>query len=446
MSAYFALAITVTGAFLGICALRRSAGLAVFLGLLPAYLIRFAIPLPGLAGGLPSTLLETMFWTLFITWLFTEGAKPGAWDALKEWSAPIALFAVGASVSVLVSPDLRGGLGLWRAYVLEPLLFFPMFVDIMSRERRGAWVLGALGGLCAAIGVTAVIQKVTGYGIPNPVWQAEATRRVTSVFGFPNAIGLLSAPIVVLMAGWSIALVETKASAKKALALLPAAAAALGAAAIAFAVSEGAMIGAAAGLAALGLFHRRLRVATLTLIIAASLTFIAWRPARDYLSLAVSLRDDSGSVRAIIWGETATMLADNPVFGAGMSGYPGRIAPYHGADWIEIFMYPHDLFLNFWSETGLLGLAGFLWIVGRFFADSLRLGRKGGWIVAANAAAMTAVVVHGLVDVPYFKNDLAFLFWTLIGITETVRRSAAASALDKAKAALQRLPQSPWLT
>ena len=30
--------------------------------------------------------------------------------------------------------------------------------------------------------------------------------------------------------------------------------------------------------------------------------------------------------------------------------------------------------------------------------------------------ALLAVVVHGMVDVPYFKNDLSFEFWTLLGI------------------------------
>jgi uncharacterized ion transporter superfamily protein YfcC len=30
--------------------------------------------------------------------------------------------------------------------------------------------------------------------------------------------------------------------------------------------------------------------------------------------------------------------------------------------------------------------------------------------------AMVVIVVHGLVDVPYFKNDLAVLFWVMIGI------------------------------
>jgi hypothetical protein len=30
--------------------------------------------------------------------------------------------------------------------------------------------------------------------------------------------------------------------------------------------------------------------------------------------------------------------------------------------------------------------------------------------------AMVAIVVHGLVDVPYFKNDLALEFWTFLGL------------------------------
>jgi hypothetical protein len=36
--------------------------------------------------------------------------------------------------------------------------------------------------------------------------------------------------------------------------------------------------------------------------------------------------------------------------------------------------------------------------------------------------AMVAILVHGLVDVPYFKNDLAFEFWLLAGLTLAGRR------------------------
>ena len=30
-------------------------------------------------------------------------------------------------------------------------------------------------------------------------------------------------------------------------------------------------------------------------------------------------------------------------------------------------------------------------------------------------ATMVALLVHGLVDVPYFKNDLSVLFWLIVG-------------------------------
>lgn len=436
------LTLLIAPLFLAVCLWRRSVALAVFCALLPAYLVRFALPLPGLA--LPSTLLEVLFWELFLAWAFTDGNEPGAWSALAEWSEPITLFVVGATVGVLVSPDLRAALGLWRAYVLEPILFFPMFVAVVAKERRGPWVLGALGGLTAAIGVTAVYQKLTGFGIPAP-WQEAAARRVTSVFGFPNAIGLFCAPMVVLLAGWTIALLRARELRHRLLAALPAAAALLGAFAILFAVSEGGAIGAAAGLFALGLFDKKLRGPALGALILACVVFIAWRPATDYASYILSLRDDSGSVRRIIWDETSKMLRDNPVFGAGLSGYPGRIAPYHKADWIEIFMYPHDIVLNFWSETGLLGLAGFAWIAGRFFVRSWRYGRK-SWIVPAAAAAMITMLVHGLVDVPYFKNDLAFLFWAVVGMVESVRRVSEESVLEKTRDALAGRPGTPWLT
>ncbi len=33
---------------------------------------------------------------------------------------------------------------------------------------------------------------------------------------------------------------------------------------------------------------------------------------------------------------------------------------------------------------------------------------------------ITAIIIHGLVDVPYFKNDLAIAFWLFILITTPI--------------------------
>jgi hypothetical protein len=32
------------------------------------------------------------------------------------------------------------------------------------------------------------------------------------------------------------------------------------------------------------------------------------------------------------------------------------------------------------------------------------------------ACAFLTIIIHGLVDVPYFKNDLAVFFWVLLAI------------------------------
>jgi len=423
ISVYAFILIAVLAIWLALCLHNRYFALVAFVALLPIYLVRVALPLPGTGINLPTTLLELFFLILFSVWLFTDAMRPGAWRALREWAMPISLFVAGATISVAVAPSFMPSLGLWRAYIVEPILFFAMFSDIIGRKKRGVAVLCALGTTLAIVGIIAVYQKITGFGIPNPIWAAEATRRATAFYGFPNAIGLFAAPVTMLMVAWAVSLLGQHTQ-RRWLALLPTSAAILGALGILFAVSEGAAIGLLAGLGLYGLMHKKLRPWTLGAIIIACAVVVLIPPVRNYASLLVSLRDDSGSVRSIIWSETSAMLADHPVFGTGLAGYPGRILPYHRATWIEVFQYPHDIVLNFWGEVGLLGLAGFVWIVWRFYAVTLRVARTkdAPWLAAGLIAAMTATLVHGLVDVPYFKNDLAMLFWVLIGLAEVLRR------------------------
>jgi O-antigen ligase len=113
-------------------------------------------------------------------------------------------------------------------------------------------------------------------------------------------------------------------------------------------------------------------------------------------------------VRKEIWSETWAMLKDRPLLGAGLSGYKETFAPYHEAGHIEIFQYPHQLVLNFWVELGLAGVVVFFLLMARFFQAAIATR---AWTLAGAGAAL---LVHGLVDVPYFKNDLSMLFWLLM--------------------------------
>ncbi len=86
--------------------------------------------------------------------------------------------------------------------------------------------------------------------------------------------------------------------------------------------------------------------------------------------------------------------------------------------------------MNFWSTTGLLGLAAFGWLLYAAFRVSWRGWRTGAWPWRAMhfgvLLALVGIVIHGLVDVPYFKNDLSLEFWALLGVTWAGRRWASA--------------------
>jgi O-antigen ligase len=91
----------------------------------------------------------------------------------------------------------------------------------------------------------------------------------------------------------------------------------------------------------------------------------------------------------------------------------------------EIYMYPHNIFLNFWSELGLLGALLFSWIIAKFLWQSSTLYLKEkNFLALGLCGAMLVILIHGLVDVPYFKNDLSVLFWILIALLGSLNLNA----------------------
>jgi O-antigen ligase len=407
----------IGGALMAIAAARRPAhALAALAVLLPTYVIRFSLPLPGLA--LPSTLLEMLVLGFVGGWTYAN--RRTAWARLatvvRAWRWPLALLLVASVIAVIAAPDHRAALGLWRAYIVEPMLVFAVAIEALRTKEDRDRVAGALAALAIAIGAIAIVQHFTGYGIPAP-WTDEAGRRVTAMFGYPNAVGLLMAPLGVLAAGWGLAHLQDWRARKGLLALAAGATVAAVIAAV-LAESEGALAGMAAGFFLLGIGTKKLRALTIAGAIAVIAIVLSVAPLRQYAVTLLTFQDWSGTVRRVMWKETVTMLGDHPLVGAGLSGYRAVIAPYHPDTKVEIFQYPHNVVLNFWSELGLLGVAAFTWVavLTTRMMWGLRTSRHAPFALAV-FAAVTAHGVHGLVDVPYFKNDLAILWWLLIALT-----------------------------
>ncbi|TAK05121.1 O-antigen ligase family protein [Patescibacteria group bacterium] len=386
--------------------------IVLFAAALPLYLVRFQI------GPLPTTLLEVLFVILIVA-LFLEragigGARPLRIDLerLRPWLWPCGLLLAAGVVSLAVAPDLRAALGLFKAYLVEPLLFFGLLVSITDESvRRNVWrALAASGAVIAAV---AVLQPFVA---PQTLWEGA---RSTAFYPYPNAVGLFLAPIMVLIAGMRL---------KGRMMWLSVVGVVLLFAALVAAQSEGAIIGAVAGLLALFWLQPKVRVVAIVIVLLDGAALVlAPDTLQATLQQKLTLRDWSGTVRRITWGETVEMLKDHPLTGAGLAGYPIVMRAYHKATAIEIFQYPHQIVLNIWSELGLLGLVAFGWVLLTFFRLSSRpesrLERQ------AAMAAMIALLVHGLVDVPYFKNDLAFLFWIIVAL-------GTAGALPKTKSPL----------
>jgi len=92
------------------------------------------------------------------------------------------------------------------------------------------------------------------------------------------------------------------------------------------------------------------------------------------------------------------MLRQHPIFGAGLSGFAERVAPFWNERHPERFIDPHNIVLNFWVETGLFGVVAFAWLLVVAVRMSWR-GWKGGgpdWrsIFLGILLALVAIVIH----------------------------------------------------
>lgn len=408
---------------------------------MPSYLIRFDI------FSMPSTLLEAMIWILFSVWAvknFREEDKKNKIRYPFDWE--IILLLVIAFAAAGVSGFSARSLGIFKAYFFEPVLFFIVALNAMKGKKGGEKILFSLAVSALAVSALAIYQKITGQLIANPSWADENTRRVVSFFGYPNAIGLYLGPIALIMSGWlaSAAVCFRLNKAKVFFISLTIIASILS---IYFAKSKGALIGVAAGLVIFGLLaNKKIRQMIIIALIIISVGAAVCELAGNSMIKNIVLTDLSGQIRKAGWADSWKMLKDGRLItGAGLGNFQNAVKPYHAegiflkdfndpdshrklvsnkdyrdAHWqpLEIYLYPHNIFLNFWSELGLAGLLLFIWIILKFFIigiKNLKTG-KNKHLILGLLGAMTAIIVHGLVDAPYFKNDLAVMFWLLIAI------------------------------
>ncbi len=411
---------------------------------LPFYLIRFKI------GPLPTTLLEIYLGVLFVVFLVERGAQ-GVWDGwkgLERFRSPLLAWLVTILIAVFVSPSLVTGLGLWRAYVLEPALVFFILKSIQypvssiqNEDKKSSIALDTrysiLDTICRnlflvtiALTVLAFVQFITGWGIPHP-WNVAiaAGRRATGPFPYPNALALFVVPIGALALTRIFVVVDPRVDSYRFRAgtwirhynILPILALISAFISCVLARSDGGLIALAAATWLALIFQKPFRryVIAGTAVIALLSALI---PAiHQPIIRELTFQNWSGKVRMYMWRDTRAMLKDHWFFGAGFGGYPKVFKPYQRTTGIEVFQYPHNILLNLWSETGLLGTFTFIWIIAIAIVSSIQYPASSDEVRVHTRylylLPLLTILIHGLIDVPYFKNDLAIVFWLLVWIT-----------------------------
>ncbi len=405
------LLVVYSGLFASYAWVRFRNTVGFFIVLFPAYLLRFQI------GPFPSTLLEISFAILYLVWLlkYIREDKQVIFDFVKQnkiFCICIGLFFIASILGVLVSDMILKSFGQWRAYFLEPILFFFLLIG-RKKHISSRFVMWSLIFSTLSITLYGVVQKFTGWGIATPEWTNPTTRRVTAFFSSPNAVGLYVAPVVIIMFYFILekfsSLKELVFNKKKLVATI---CLCLALAALLFTKSEG-TIGALAVSLVLMVWLVGYKKSAVALVICGVVLSLLIPSVRT----KAFFNSKSGQNRLVLWGYTESYLVSSPqhfFLGAGVRQFFRKIQkPYYDVKKMERLIYPHNIVLNFWSEIGFLGAASFIGLVSVLFLQAKKIKNSELWRGTVLICLLVVVVVHGMVDVPYFKNDLAMLFWTL---------------------------------
>lgn len=376
--------------------------MALALALAPAYVVRFHV------GPLPTTLLEVVLVVaiaagLYAFWAEIPWRNPFTWPAL--------LLLVAATLDTVFAPDRRAAAGLWKAYFVEPALA-GLVIAALATVRERARLL--LAGIAVAAIVAAVLNAfVDGAALATHTFNTETPQ--VAIYNSANATSLFLEPPAAFALAIALHGDDRRERAIAAAVYL------LAALAIVLSFSRLGWITLVALTVCVAAFSRwRTWVLAGTAVVAVAALGLS-HSVRDrvFVEFDPNSKDNTVKLRYLLWRSSLNMLAHRPVLGGGLSGFKQAIEPYRDPAYHEDLIYPHNLALNFWSETGILGLAAFAWLLVQVFRVGRRCLAAGPWPRALGIgllAMLLAVLVHGLGDVPYFKNDQSLVFWGLLAI------------------------------
>jgi len=372
-------------------------------------------------GPIPTTLLELLILITVALYVAAVLVNRGPLPFRTPLDFPIALFLVAGVIGIFVAPDHRGALGIFRAYLVEPIAIYYVTVALLTTRSAVDEVLIGWG----AGAVVFALGEVTTFATAVATNQIVPGHVAAILDINPNSVALYLEPLIGLAAGFVLfAQGRRRWVAAGVMVILIVAELAT--------LSRGGLL-ALAALAVGGVLSLHAwwpRLAILAGGLAGGLLLTQLPLIGPRLRHALDPGNGTFDVRGDIWVATVRMLRDHPIFGAGINAYQATMIPYRRPfPLLSPEPYPHNIFLTAWTELGLLGMIAFSVILGILIVRPMRaLGRAAAWqrpLLWGTGIAFVMVVVHGLVDSPYWKNDLSLEFWLLAAVQAAALRAPA---------------------
>lgn len=345
---------------------------------------------------------------------------------------------VWALTSALASPFRPETVHAWTGNWLLALGMF-WVVRLARTGETSARALAVLLvlALALAIGVGA-LQFVVGHsrfdllvGRPESALDRFRTARAAGLSLSPNFLGLLLAGLILFVLALA-ARADTRTRAAGFYLLV-----ALGMGVLVMTRSRGALIAAVCGAVFLAILLRRRMGLSLLLVAGIGLLSLVGTHSERFLGLVrVVTRGEASPElvgwRPILWKSAVTLSAERPILGWG-TGQEVFETAFHrmhpeAAGKIEAF-HAHNLYLETAFETGFTGLGLFGILVVGIAARAWRIrGRRSPsdrTLALGAAAALFAILLHGLVDYPLNRGT-----WLLLGVTLAVLAGGDHTSLE----------------
>lgn len=404
--------------------------ISLILLLLPTYLIRFSI------FGIPTTVLEILIYVIFLYGLF-QAKKIGFRPVTFKIILPILLLVLALIISIIIAPDKRMALGEFKGFFVDPMLVFWLVWQFVEKDDIGK----ILAGLIASgtfVAIYTIVEKILG--------QTTADGRVIGIFGYsPNYVALYLAPVAVLLFGLQLTVHRPLLKNKLIRLTVNGLLLTVILAAMYFSGSRGGFLAVAAGIGIFVIIHnwlwikKRLSakiIITVLILMALYTSWIFFRPDFSVSPESGGRIATSNNLRFTIWQTTLELASKQPIFGVGLGNFQNAFGglTQNRANFSEyitpLAATPHNIFLMFYLETGLLGLFSFFWLLVIFYRQALKNIVTNSTAVIL-VAVMSSILIYGLVEASIWKNDLSIIFWTIFGLAWT--RENANLKMQKSK-------------